>query len=308
MSRRRALSLGLLVSSGLTGCRQPVTEEQTTLPAGVVALVGEEPISVQTVERIGRAQGVSPVTARQHAIRDALWASAARQALPAATLSAVERRALARAQLEALEAAARRQGLPTDAEIAALTALRFYELDRPRAVRVLHVVLQATDPDAAERAARLAAELQPLLRAAPDVAAFRRIAEAAALPEGVNRTVEALPPITADGRSLPDPSTHTPPGAHFDEVFAKAAAALTSVGATSPVTVTPFGHHVLRATEIIPSHHVPLARRRELLAPEIYAERAASALHALLTTASAQHDLALERGVDELTARVTAAP
>src|SRR5262245_53939911 len=84
--------------------------------------------------------GVPPERARQLATEDALLASELERREPALA-RALTRVVLARELARALLEDARRGGSPTEPEIAELTRARWWELDRPRMVAVVHAVV-----------------------------------------------------------------------------------------------------------------------------------------------------------------------
>ena len=80
------LLLALFTVSACSSSERGVdTLHTTTLPAGVVARVGDVDIAASTALRIAAAQGVSARTAADRAISDALLAAAVSSELGAAT-------------------------------------------------------------------------------------------------------------------------------------------------------------------------------------------------------------------------------
>jgi hypothetical protein len=209
------------------------------------------------------------------------------------------RLALARATLADLSREAAAAGPPTDAEITALSEQRWWQLARPRMVRVIHAVVRSDQASpAAERVAR---QIAAAVASAKDAKAFRKAAEAVPA-EGFSVKVEELPPLTADGRAI-DPEQPPPKGpgpSQFDTDFARAAAELNDVGAKSPVVRTKFGYHVLQLVASIPELLPSLDERRAMLHDEILLGRGRALEQAVLDRQRVAHAPALERAALEL--------
>src|SRR6185503_10111426 len=115
-----------------------------------------------------------------------------------------------RALLQELSRAASDQGPPTDAEVAAATERRFWELDQPTLLRTTHAVVVPEKPEDDGRARALAERIHAAVASASDAASFRVAAEA--IPTGgLEVKVQDLDPVARDGRAL-DPAKPTPPG------------------------------------------------------------------------------------------------
>ena len=297
--------IGALVVLGCTQGDSSAVGPQSaaTLSDGVVAVVGDQQIATATVERIVRAQSVSPESARDAAVRDALWAAAARANLSGfGIVASAERSILARALLEQFKQQAWAKPV-TDAEVQEMTARRWADLDRPASARTTHAVARVEKPaddgparTVAERIAREVADITD-----PD----EFIKRAKAVPAGAVKVVaERLPPVTADGRVV---QLNAPPGAPtstFDPAYARAANALQAVGDKSPVTKTEFGYHVILLEERLEAHRVPPQRRRQLLTDEIMDNRARRLEEQVLEQARSSHPVEVRRSVADLTARV----
>ncbi len=273
------------------------------LPEGVVALVGDQPVTRATVERIARARSVSPQVARDAAVRDALLAAAARADLAGfGIVASADRSILARALLEGLQQQAQARPV-TDAEVAEMTARRWAELDRPVSARTAHAVARVEKPEDDAPARALAERIARELGDVTDPEEF--VKRAKAVPAGsVQLVAERLPPVTADGRVV---KLDAPPGAPtqtFDPAYARAANALRAVGDKSPVTKSDFGYHVILLEERMEAKRVPLERRRELLVDEIMDNRARRMEEQLLEQARSSHPVEVRRSVADLTARV----
>jgi len=229
-------------------------------------------IDARAVAALQSRIGVPVDRARELVVEDALLAAELVRQAPVRALE-VERVALARALLGALEEEAAGRGPPTDAEVVARTAARFWELDRPRMVQVQHVVVVSASED--PHALALAQRIASAVADANSNADFE--SRARAVPsEGLTVKVETLPPVAADGRAV-DPDRPPPAGPgvqQFVPEFAQAAQRLERAGQQSPVERTSFGYHVLRALRIIPPRQPALEERRKLLRAEVVEQRA----------------------------------
>ena len=297
-----ACCMGVLVFSCRGGAPSSTTQ-RARLPQGVAAKVGAEQVSMATVARIAAAQGVSAAVARDRALTDALFATAARAKFEGTSIvPVVERGALARAVLEGFKADAISRGPASDAEVAELTAHRWQELDRPESVRVTHAVVKIDGPASDAKARAIADHIRDAVRGITDPEAFMRAA--GAVPhEGVDVRVERLPAVTADGRTLDRDNPLTDTGQRFDLDFARAVQTLT-VGQISEPTKTVFGYHVILCEARLPEQRVPLEQRRVRLYDAVIKGRAERAKQDLLSRLSAATPTQLDRAVDDLTARV----
>lgn len=305
--KRRLLAACLL---GLAGCagNDAAPVASSSLPPGVVAKVGPDPIAEASVARLFRSRGLTADAAATLAISDALWAQAARARLSLGSSRAIERAALARAVLEQLSQAAEAAGPPSDAELATIVEHRWVELARPDAAKTSHVVVLNDAPERDAAARKLADELFAALRDAKSSDELLRIGRA--FPSGgFEIRAESLAFVTSDGRTFErrgDRFVALP--TTFDPSFARAALALDHPGQLSPVVKSEFGYHVIRLDERLPGSAVPASDLRGLLAPETWAERAAKARRQLIDDLRRGAAVQVERAADDLTARVDIRP
>lgn len=284
------------------------TNVEGKLPPGVVAEVGPERIVSATVERVARAQGLTPRAARDAAISDALFAASARQTRGPAALAVSERSALSRALLEALRRQALAQGPAPDTELDTIAKERWPELDRPVTVRTTHALVRTKTGDDEVQARAVAEKLALALRGAGSRKEFVERARAfSAAPFEV--IAESLDPVTHDGRAFePSKGAHGTATGSYVEDYARAAHALAAPGDQSPVTKTRYGFHVIRLDERLPEARMPLAERRAVLEAEAMRRRAKKLVDDLVEKAKAGASIEVSRAAEELTSRVRVAP
>ncbi len=242
----------------------------------VVAQVGQRKLPRSELELVSLKRGGEAGQVAVGWANDALLAEAAKAGLVnAARLRQAQRSVLARSFLELCYERAKGAGAPTDAEIAKITAERWYEVDRPAAAITTHFVVRVKNPESQNAAQRLARRIAEAVRGIVEPTAF--IAAAKAVPtDALQVTAESLPPMTADGRGLLLDKGGKPigEGPTFDQVFAQAANALAAVGSQSGLLRTPFGFHVILLQRKIAAYEAPIEDRRRLFEPEIYGRRA----------------------------------
>lgn len=258
----------------------PPPVEQAALGGEVAARVGTDLIPMSLVIKVATAQRITPREALRRLVDDAVAANAARARGLDRQLPSSWRIVAARGRFAAdrVVADARLAGPPNDEELSQLTARYWREVDRPAAVRVVHLVAKhPKKPDGvAEASARAFAEqAREAVLSAKTSDEFQQKAKALEHP-GVDVVVEQLSAFASDGRS-----TEGGEGS-VDEAFVKAAFALESIGSISPVIESKFGWHVIRLEEQVPEQRMPLEARRIAFTDEVYTLRASTATGARL--------------------------
>lgn len=283
----RLASLALLaVASGLScggeKTATPPPAEQAALGGEVAARVGSDVISMSLVVKVAVAQRITPREALRRLVDDAVTANAARARGLDKQQPTSWRLTAARGRFTAdrILADAKQAGPPNDPELTQLTARYWREVDRPPAVRVVHVVAKRSNPKkpdpVADAAARAFAEkAREALLFAKNSEEFQQKAKALPHP-GVDIVAEQLSAFAQDSRS-----TEGGDGT-IDEAFVKGAFALQEIGATSPVVESTFGWHVIRLEERVPEQRMPAEARRIAFTDEVYTLRASAASNARL--------------------------
>jgi PPIC-type PPIASE domain len=269
-------SLGCLCALLACGRVQSAGVEDTAAPLGGAELR----LDRRVITQLQQSLGVTPERARELAVEDALLALELHRRDPALAVS-LERVGLARALARSLLEEAGRTGPPTDVEVEQLTRERWWELDRPRMVQVVHAVVLSESENLEAEA--LAGRIARAVADAKDSVEFERAAEAVPA-QSYTIKVETLPPVTQDGRAI-DPARPPPMGPseqHLALEFAAGALALDQVGQLSPVVRSPFGYHVLQCLRIVEPQQPTLSERRKLLEPETLQRRALAAQVQLL--------------------------
>jgi peptidyl-prolyl cis-trans isomerase C len=274
------------------------------LPPGVAASVAGDLVDARTIARIASARGIEPASARELAIKDALFAASAR-ADPANAPAVVvaERAALGRALLEQLETEATKVGPPSDAEMNELLAERWTELDRPASVRTTHTVILVKKPEDEAPVRALAEKLARELAGIGDRRAFIEKARAFDA-KPFELVAESLDPVTPDGRVW-DPAR---PGARFpggfDMNYARAANAIERVSEQSPIVKSAFGYHVILLEERLPEQRSSAEQRRD----EVLSRRSKKLVENTVGNLRKTTPVEVERTADSLTELVTRAP
>lgn len=304
LQRYAVCALGIPLAVSCAERRTGTPAQREKLPAGVVARIENQAISADTVRRIAAAQHITLVEARDRAIRDALFALGASERLAPARVRSIERAVLARGVLEELMAQALKQGLPTASELDAIVSDRWYELDRPSAVRTTHAVVRVSAAVADEKLHRIAERIAEAVRAAKTPKEFSDRARAVPT-EDVEVRVETLPFVTMDGRTfLLDKLRASAQKASFDVDFARAANSLTQTGEISPIVKTRFGYHIIYLEERLPERRLSSEERRALLTDEAISRRAERLKGALFVALEQASLRSTTRAVDDLTASV----
>ena len=295
--------LSLLGACLLGACERSAAPPDPASPGAPAAAVQIEPAVVM---ELAQRRSEPLARARELAEEDALLAAELGRREPVLSLS-LQRLVLARELSQALLQDAERVGAASDQEIADLTSERWWELDRPRMVQVVHAVV-ISDRENAEAAA-LAGRIAAAVAQAASASDFERAA--AAVPAlDFKVQVETLPPVTSDGRAL-DPDRAPPlgpPVQQFAAEFVAAAHKLQHVGQLSPVVRSPFGYHVLRLLRIVEPRVLSLAERRERLHAEVLQRRALAEQRRLLAEQRQQSAPQQERSALRSMARLTAVP
>jgi parvulin-like peptidyl-prolyl isomerase len=308
---RRAAALALWALTATFGCSEaagPAPAADSALPPGTLARVDSELVSAASVTLVAQRQGVAPREALARLLSDALLASEARSSSPPGVVTAIERAAEARALLEKLALDAAAAGPVTEAEAEALTKERWIDLDRPDAARTTHVVVINKDGARDARARAVAEALLAAVKDSTSAQDFEQRAKAVAT-DGFDVRVEALPPVTADGRAFDrKDQAWVPYPTDFDPDFSRAASLLKEPGQLSPIVKSQFGYHVIRLVERIPGASMPKADLLTALAPEVRTRRAARARVELLEKLRVASAIQIDRAVDELTSRVQTSP
>jgi hypothetical protein len=308
MRRLGSFVPALLFALGCSGQSAPPAPVTSSLPAGVAARVGDELVSVSTVERVAAVRGVAPRAAAELAISDALFAQGSRANLPPGSARSIERAALARGQLDQLVRDAAQAGGPTQAELSEVVRDRWVELDRPAAVRTTHAVVLNDKPER-DAAARLQAEkLAQFVRSATTDEELMQLAKDFKPEDGFEVRAEQLPFVTADGRLFQRAETgFKPRPGSFDQDFSRSANALQHPGELSPPIKSGFGYHIIRLDERAPSAIVPRTELAERLAPDVMVRRVGRARRELLDKLRPGTGIQVERAVDDLVGRVPVA-
>lgn len=299
--------VGYASACGESGVGVRPREQQ--LQHGIVAVAGEQPISAELVSGISRAQQVSLEGARDRAIRDALFAQAARDRLPLSQVRAVERSLIARSVLEEIFAEVRARGEPTEAELDEIVQERWFELDRPAASRTTHAVVLVKSAAEDARARAVADAIASAVRGAVDGADFKRRAQAVP-PGALEVRIEELPFVTPDGRAFRQDAIRGAAAekGKFNRSFAEAASAIERSGAVSPVVKTSFGYHVIYLEERLPERRLAGPERRAALESEVFGRRAARVQKELMNALQTSQPLAITRASDELMSSVPTRP
>lgn len=225
-------------------------------------LVGACASERTAVERVDEVRDSACSGAAANAMRcreqiDQLLAMAA----PERTRRASDRNALARTLVARATVEAAKLGPATSEELEASAEREWPRFNTGPIVSVIHALFPAS-PDATERATRFAARLAQT----SDAKGFEQLAREA----GPDVVVERIEHVGNQGRTLE--------GLTLERAFADAAVALTKDSPRSHVVHTPYGAHMLMATEWLAARIATPAEAQKGLAEAALAERARKAL------------------------------
>ena len=304
MSMRRIL-LPMAGVFALSCGQQPTRGEEQNAALGgeVAARVGSRTIPLSVVASVAEAQGVTAREAVRKLVDDEIAASAARAQGMSERLPVSWRLVAARARFAAdrFREEGKRRGPPTDEEVKLLSELHWAEVDRPPTVRVIHAIVLLPKETALVGSAGAAAdELQRTVATVSDDD-FESTAKAFQHDPKLELRVERLPAFTDEGWVAEG-------AGRMDEIFAKAAFALPSPGATTGVVETRFGFHVIRLLARLPEQRMPMNERRVAFAEEVYTLRARELMKARLEALRAAHRVVLTPGAEELMRVVKLSP
>ncbi len=300
---RKCVALALVVLVfGCSDSQAPQTFATGALREGSVARVGNVELPAKLVSDVARSRKVSPRDATTLLVDDALLAEAARQKKLdtdphiIAKVRAVQARMMVNQLLNEQPVKD-----ATDQEVAEMTKDLWPQVDRGEGRRMTHAVVLAAQfsknpqvPDTPEGNARriaLAEKIHDAVAQASTPAEFTSLAQAVAT-EGLQVTVEALPPVVADGRGFD--------GNTFDAAFAAGAFAVPDDQHLSGVVKSDFGWHIIYIMERLPPVHLSLPERRTL-ATRLLAERSMkSSYEAHIAALRKDHHVELSTAADSV--------
>lgn len=296
----RALVAGAVVASCGGERGAPPEDRRAALGGEAVARVGGEAIPLSLVALVADAQRTTARDAAGKVIDDAIAASAARARGLDRQQPAAWRLVSARARMtsDRLFEEAKRKGPPTDEEVRLLSEKHWAGVDRPPSFHVIHAIaLRPKDEALSADARAVGAALRAAVASATSRDEFEANAKAVAHDPKIEVRIEELPPFTDEGWVVS--------GGKMDETFARAAAALRTPGATSPVVETTFGWHVIRLIERLPEQRMPLEARRIAFTDEVHSLRARDLLRARLDALRASHEVTISSAAEQLMRSVT---
>ncbi len=222
---------------------------------------GSERAAVQRVEDV-RESACSGAAANAARCREQIE-ELLTEAAPERVRRASDRNALARALVARATAEAAKLGPATGEEVEASAEREWPRFNTGAIVSVIHALFPAS-PDATERAAGFALRIAQT----SDAKSFEQLAHEA----GRDVVVERIDHIGNQGRTVE--------GLTLERAFADAAVNLTKDSPRSHVVQTPYGAHVLMATEWLAARIATAAEAQKGLAEAAIAERARKTLEA----------------------------
>lgn len=303
MIHREAATMALawlLCSAVACTDHAPPVNQQAALGGDKAARVGDEIIPLSLVVAVAKEQKVSKDEALRKLIDDAVAAHSARKKGLDRESPASWRLTAAKGRFTAdrMFAEAKKAGGPTDEEIARISNDHWQEVDRPVAVRTVHVVAIVARDAPAEKQKEVRAIAEALREAVlPAKSAEDFIAKANAVPhpKEIRVKAEMLPATSVEGWITEGNNTSA-----MDPSFAKAANALANPGDTSGIAQSDFGFHVIRLLERIPEQRMPMDVRRIAFADEAYAYRARALREARLADWRAKNPAVVEPSAEAL--------
>jgi hypothetical protein len=213
--------------------------------------------------------------------------------------------ALARALLVRLRQKVIDEGPPTEAELASIRASRWWEVDRPPTVQVVHAVVMRRPidggalPDQAE--ARTANELRRTVDGVSTAHEFMQVAGAFDCGASQCR-VEQLPPITRDGNIA------GPEGGQLVTSFADAAFKIPQEKSCSSVVETEFGWHIIFLESRQAEHRLSNSELSEKFGLEIVNNRLRRHANLVIDETRRRNRVILTPDVDRLLSSLTSNP
>ena len=295
---RWSLGAIVLVACGTEGSAPP--PKAATLGGDVVARVGSVAIERDLVAKVADRQHVSARAALDLLIEDALLADGARarglDTTPTVKLSLDRIRA--RFVADGIQAHAVARGLPSDAEVDALTARHWQAFDAPAGVRVVHVVVMRRKGTPEEASRQMAQTLADAAVGAKGSVDFQQ--RMTDVPHGkFDVRIEDLPAFAADGRILEGSGT-------MEASFVSAAFTLDAEHPVTGVVETSFGWHVIWLVEKVAEKRVPFEERRVRFADEAVFRRGKAEKDAIVASYRKGTSTVIDPAADALMAGAVA--
>jgi hypothetical protein len=247
-------------------------------------------------------------------VTDALLGALGRDRLGAGALPGIERAARARALLADISRQIAALGPAKDSELEEAAQARWWDLARPRMIRVTHAVALTKDADD-QKANAVAEKIVAAVKGISDLDEWKKIARSVPS-DGIQVRVEDLDPVAADGRTV-DPNEPHPAGfvaGSFDQDFVRAVFAMPAPKSPndappmSPVVKTKFGYHVIRFVEEIPEHRASPEALRTELSSAVFEQKGKLALEELKSSLRKSTPVDVDRAAVELMGTVIVSP